>query len=62
MRRFFFQAELFKKMKDKTYASPACDSYYKTKSGIVFSLWPGDIITFWWQTRSCNLKKNYNLK
>ncbi len=42
------------KMPQVVFGAPNCTSWYKNKKGINWTNWPADLVTFWWNTLSCN--------
>lgn len=41
----------------KRIFSHGCRSYYTNSDGVNFTLWPSDAKSFWWRTRSCDIKQ-----
>jgi cation diffusion facilitator CzcD-associated flavoprotein CzcO len=49
-------------MKGKVFATnSACTGWYRNDRGINWTLWPLDLVTYWWMTLTCNIKE-YDLK
>jgi len=48
-------------MKGKVFAdNSACTGWYRNARGFNWTLWPMDLITYWWRTRTCDFKQ-YNI-
>jgi len=51
-----------RQMKGKVFADNSmCTGWYRNDRGINWTLWPEDLVTFWWWTKSVNLDE-YNLQ
>jgi len=49
-------------MKGKVFAdNSACTGWYRNARGINWTLWPLDLVTYWWRTRTCDFK-DYKIK
>jgi len=49
-------------MKGKVFANNnACVGWYRNDRGINWTLWPLDLVTYWWMTLKCNLE-DYSLR
>ena len=40
-------------MKDKVF-NGGCGAWYTNARGVNWTLWPKDLVSFWWTTYSCN--------
>lgn len=47
-------------MENKVF-NAGCVSWYKNKRGINWTLWPKDLVTYWWHTYSCQLDQDFDL-
>lgn len=48
-------------MKGKVFAdNSACVGWYRNERGVNWTLWPKDLVSYWWYTLTCNLA-DYNL-
>ncbi|XP_023329259.1 uncharacterized protein LOC111701982 [Eurytemora carolleeae] len=48
-------------MKGKVFAdNSACTGWYRNSRGVNWTLWPQDLVSYWWKTKSCDLQ-DYNL-
>lgn len=47
-------------MKNKVFAG-SCVSWYKSKRGVNWTLWPKDLVTFWISTYACH-ENEYNFQ
>jgi len=49
-------------MKGKVFAdNSACTGWYRNARGVNWTLWPLDLITYWWMSRTCDIKE-FDLK
>merc|ERR1712179_529514 len=49
-------------MKGKVFADNSqCTGWYRNSKGVNWTLWPLDLVTYWWYTKTCNMK-DYSLK
>jgi len=49
-------------MKGKVFADNSeCTGWYRNARGFNWTLWPLDLVTYWWYTKTCNMK-DYSLK
>jgi len=49
-------------MKGKVFADNSeCTGWYRNARGVNWTLWPLDLVTYWWYTRTCNMR-DYFLK
>ena len=56
-----YLAYIQENMKGKVFGkSSACGSWYANAQGINWTLWPLDLVTYWWKTRKVNIG-DYNL-
>jgi len=47
-------------MKGKVFAdNSGCTGWYRNDRGINWTLWPSDLFTYWWRTKSCNMDDYY---
>ena len=47
-------------MKGKVFAdNTECTGWYRNAKGVNWTLWPLDLVTYWWYTRSCNMSEYF---
>ena len=55
-----YQAFVKKNMKGKVFANDQCQGWYLNSNGVNWTLWPLDLVSYWWYTRSFQME-DYNL-
>ena len=50
-----------KHMENKVF-NAGCMAWYKNKRGVNWTLWPRDLVTYWWFTYSCQIMEDYLLE
>ena len=56
-----FYEKLFEVMKLRVFGSGGCTAWYTNDKGVNWTLWPGDLTSYWWTTKECDVK-DYTLK
>ena len=50
-----YQAWAQECLKNKSFMSPTCTSWYRNSKGLNFAVWPSHLTLYWWLTRKVNL-------
>ena len=47
-------------MKGKVFADNSqVSGWYRNAQGVNWTLWPLDLVSYWWYTKSCNMKEYF---